>query len=61
MLIVAFVAAIIYGGFNEARDKLLRWETFGTAFDPPIPATLKPAVLIVVLLVASAGGLEPDP
>ena len=31
---------------------MLRWETFGTAFDPPIPATLKPLVLIVVSLVA---------
>lgn len=51
-LIVAFSAGIIYGGFNEARDKLLRWETFGTAFDPPIPATLKPLVLLVVVLVA---------
>ncbi len=31
---------------------MLRWETFGTAFDPPIPATLKPLVLFIVLLVA---------
>ncbi len=52
VLIVLFVAAVLYGGFNEACDKLLRWETFGTAFDPPIPATIKPAVLIVLVLVA---------
>jgi len=51
-LICLFAAAIVWGGFNEARDKLLRWETFGTAWDPPIPATLKPAVLAVVTLVA---------
>ncbi len=51
-LICIFAAAIIYGGWNEARDKLLRWETFGTAFDPPIPATLKPLILLVVALVA---------
>ncbi|MGB1034482.1 MAG: hypothetical protein ACPGVS_05605 [Primorskyibacter sp.] len=33
-------------------NKLYRWETFGTAFDPPLPATLQPMVLIVVTLVA---------
>ena len=51
-LIVLFALALIYGGYGEALDKLHRWETFGTAFDPPIPATLKPAILIVVALVA---------
>lgn len=52
LLIVVFAFFLIYGGYGEALDKLHRWETFGTAFDPPIPATLKPAVLIVVALVA---------
>jgi TRAP-type C4-dicarboxylate transport system permease small subunit len=52
VLIVLFVAAVLYGGTIEAWDKLMRWETFGTAFDPPIPATLKPAVLVVLVLVA---------
>ena len=51
VLILLFVAALLYGGFNEAWEKLMRWETFGTAFDPPIPATIKPAVLIVTVLV----------
>lgn len=51
-LICLFAFAIVWGGYNEARDKLLRWETFGTAFDPPIPATLKPLVLIIICLVA---------
>lgn len=52
LLICAFAAAIVWGSFNEARDKLLRWETFGTAWDPPIPATMKPLVLITVTLIA---------
>jgi TRAP-type C4-dicarboxylate transport system permease small subunit len=52
VLIVLFVVALLYGGFIEAWQKLMRWETFGTAFDPPIPATIKPAVLIVSVLVA---------
>lgn len=52
LLIVVFAFFLIYGGYGEAFDKLHRWETFGTAFDPPIPATLKPAVLIIISLVA---------
>jgi TRAP-type mannitol/chloroaromatic compound transport system permease small subunit len=51
-LISIFAFALIYGGYGEAKAKLLRWETFGTAFDPPIPATLKPLVLLVITLVA---------
>lgn len=51
-LIWVFTTLMIWGGFNEARDKFFRWEAFGTAWDPPIPATIKPAILIIVLLVA---------
>ena len=52
VLIWLFTVSMIWGGFNEARDKFLRGETFGTAWDPPIPATVKPAILIAVFLVA---------
>lgn len=52
-LIVIFAAAVVWGGFNEAWAKLMRWETFGTAWDPPIPATMKPLVLVTVVLVAT--------
>ncbi len=51
-LIVVFAFAMVWGGWNEATQKLMRWETFGTAFDPPIPATLKPMVLFIISLVA---------
>ena len=51
-LIVTFAFFLVYGGYGEAFDKFYRWETFGTAFDPPIPATLKPMVLLVIVLVA---------
>lgn len=51
VLILLFIAAVLYGGTIEAWEKLMRWETFGTAFDPPIPATIKPTVLIVLVLV----------
>ncbi|GAB4393185.1 MAG: hypothetical protein Tsb0032_11610 [Kiloniellaceae bacterium] len=52
LLIVLFAAAIVWGGFNEAYVKLMRWETFGTAWDPPIPATMKPLVLLTITLIA---------
>ncbi|MEM5585353.1 TRAP transporter small permease [Roseibium sp. AS2] len=51
-LIWVFTFLLIWGGYNEAVAKFFRWETFGTAWDPPIPATIKPAILIIVLLVA---------
>ena len=51
-LIVLFAFFLFYGGYGEAFDKFYRWETFGTAFDPPIPATIKPTVLFVVTMVA---------
>ena len=52
ILIWSFCFMLIWGGYNEARDKFFRWETFGTAWDPPIPATIKPAILFIILLVA---------
>ncbi len=51
-LIAVFAAALVWGSWTEAYDKFLRWETFGTAFDPPIPATIKPMILLTVVLVA---------
>ena len=52
VLICGFSFCLIWGGFNEAEKKFLSMETLGTAWDPPIPATVKPAILIVFLLVA---------
>ena len=53
LLIVLFAFFLVYGSYKQVfLRKLYRWETFGTAFDPPIPATIQPAILIVVTLVA---------
>lgn len=52
VLIVLFAVAMVYGGFNESVDKFARMETFGTAWDPPIPGTIKPGILIIISLVA---------
>ncbi|WP_022703190.1 TRAP transporter small permease subunit [Pseudorhodobacter ferrugineus] len=51
-LIVGFAFVMLWGSYNEARDKFMRWETFGTAFDPPIPATIKPLLIVFICLVA---------
>jgi TRAP-type C4-dicarboxylate transport system permease small subunit len=40
-----FVLAVLWGGLGEAAAKFSRWEAFGTAWDPPIPATDKPILL----------------
>ena len=47
-----FAGAVIWGGFGEAYAKFMRWETFGTAWDPPIPATTKPLILITLVFLA---------
>ena len=52
LLIWAFFIALVWGGYNEAAAKWGRMETFGTAWDPPIPATVKPGILIIIGLVA---------
>jgi len=51
-LIWAFFLCLVWGGYNEAVQKLGRMETFGTAWDPPIPATLKAGILVIIGLVA---------
>ncbi|MBX2855012.1 MAG: TRAP transporter small permease [Rhodobacteraceae bacterium] len=52
LLIVGFTFALIWGGYADAEKRILRMETFGTAWDPPIPGTMKPAILIIITLVA---------
>jgi len=51
LLIVFFTFALVWGGYTDAENRFLRMETFGTAWDPPIPGIVKPALLIIVVLV----------
>ena len=52
-LIVVFAMFMIFGSYHQVFvTKFYRWEMFGTAFDPPIPATVQPAILIVMALIA---------
>ena len=52
LCVCIFAFAVVWGGFGEALTKFLRFETFGTAFDPPIPSTIKPLVLVMMLFLA---------
>lgn len=51
LLIVFFTFSMIWGGYNDAKTRALRMETFGTAWDPPLPGTVKAAILIIIVLV----------
>lgn len=50
--IIIFALALIWGGYDDAVRKFMTWERFGTKFDPPIPATLKPLILITMALLS---------
>ena len=53
VLFLIFAFFLVYGSFHQVFvTKFYKWEMFGTAFDPPIPATVQPMVLIIVTLVA---------
>lgn len=53
LLIVVFAVGLVFGSYKQVFiTKFQNWEMFGTAFDPPIPATIQPMVLIIISLVA---------
>ena len=52
-LFVLFAFFLVFGSYKQVfLVKFYKWEMFGTAFDPPIPATIQPAVLVIIVLVA---------
>lgn len=55
LFLLCFCVAVVWGGYNEAVAKLLRWEGLGSAWNPPIPATLKPLILLTVIAVTTVG------
>lgn len=53
MLICVFAFFLVFGSYKQVFiNKFYKWEMFGTAFDPPIPATIQPMILIIVTLIA---------
>ncbi|MFV0336593.1 MAG: TRAP transporter small permease subunit [Tropicimonas sp.] len=51
-LIVGFTFVLVWGSFDDASARLARMEGLGTAWNPPIPGTVKPAILFIIVLVA---------
>lgn len=52
-LLWGFAFFLVYGSFKQVfAIKFYRWEVFGTAFDPPIPATIQPMILITICLIS---------
>lgn len=51
-LLCMFAFFLVFGSFKQVFIvKFYRWEMFGTAFDPPIPATIQPMILITICLI----------
>ena len=51
-LLAIFSFFLVYGSYAQVFIvKFYKWEMFGTAFDPPIPATIQPMILIAVVLI----------
>ncbi len=51
-LLLLFTFSLVWGGYGDAKTRFLRMETFGTAWDPPIPGIVKPAILLIIVLVS---------
>jgi TRAP-type C4-dicarboxylate transport system permease small subunit len=48
-----FTACLLYGSYSQVFvNKFFNWQTFGTAFDPPLPATIQPLILITVTCIS---------
>lgn len=52
LVVVIFTFGLVAGAGPNAWGALMAWERIGTTWNPPIPATVKPLILVVVLLVA---------
>lgn len=53
VLFAIFAFFLVYGSYKQVFVvKFYKWEMFGTAFDPPIPATIQPMILIIIVLIA---------
>ena len=52
LCLIVFCSGVIFGSFDKALFSFSSWELFGSAFNPPIPATMKPLILILMLFLS---------
>lgn len=50
--ILIFCGALAIYGFDDAWTSLITWEKYGTAFNAPIPATIKPLIVLAGIAMA---------
>ena len=55
IILVLYALAVVVGGLPDATMSLMTWERFGTFWDPPIPAVMKPLIIISIVLIALQG------
>lgn len=49
---LTFCLSLAWFGWPTSWNALVTWERFGTAWNPPIPAVLKPLIVIAAVLLA---------
>jgi TRAP-type C4-dicarboxylate transport system permease small subunit len=49
---IIFLAGVVYGGWRDAWEALSQWQTTQSAFNSPMPAIVKPTVIVVCLMMA---------
>lgn len=47
-----FCGGLAWFGFPTSWQALITWERFGTAWNPPIPAVIKPLIVVVAVAMA---------
>lgn len=52
VVLLTFAAGLIIGAGPNAWRALMSWERVGTSWNPPIPGTVKPLIIVVVFMIA---------
>jgi TRAP-type C4-dicarboxylate transport system permease small subunit len=51
LLGIVFLAGVVYGGWRDAWEALSQWQTTQSAFNSPMPAIVKPTVIVVCVMM----------
>lgn len=52
VVILTFAGGLIFGAGPSAWSSFMIWERVGTTWNPPVPGTVKPLIIVVIFLVA---------
>lgn len=48
---IVFLGGVIWGGYRDAWEALSTWQTTQTAFNSPMPAIIRPILLLMAMLM----------